>query len=296
MGAGTRRRPRRCRRRRRLVDDRHFLVAGFGRSSCTRYLTESDGKRVGVFPIDERLRYLIPFRPPEETAEYLRDAPRSRATRWRSSPTTARSSAAGRARRSGSTRRAGSTGSASRSASSSTRATIVLSTLARRAARGAVRRARLPADGVLPRDGGVVAAARAAAAPRRTREGSGQRADRGPRRLPGARVALAPLPGEVSRVQPHAQDDGGALDALPRAGRPAGGAPRDRHGRSATTPTGMASSAGSTCRTCGMRSGTISPWPRAGFGRGNPSRGRRSTSTGTGTARSGSTRPRSRSW
>ena len=38
----------------------------------TWYLTESDGKRVGVFPIDERLRYLIPFRPPEETAEYLR--------------------------------------------------------------------------------------------------------------------------------------------------------------------------------------------------------------------------------
>ena len=57
-----------------LVDDRHFLVAGFSRDSLhTWYLTESDGKRVGVFPIDERLRYLIPFRPPEETAEYLRD-------------------------------------------------------------------------------------------------------------------------------------------------------------------------------------------------------------------------------
>lgn len=56
-----------------LVDDRHFLVAGFGRDQLhTWYLTESDGKRVGVFPIDERLRYLIPFRPPEETADYLR--------------------------------------------------------------------------------------------------------------------------------------------------------------------------------------------------------------------------------
>jgi alpha-amylase len=56
-----------------LLDDRHFLVAGFGREQLhTWYLTESDGKRVGVFPIDERLRYLIPFRPPEETAEYLR--------------------------------------------------------------------------------------------------------------------------------------------------------------------------------------------------------------------------------
>src|SRR5512147_687334 len=52
-----------------LVDDRHFLVAGFSRDQLhTWYLTESDGKRVGVFPIDERLRYLIPFRPPEETA------------------------------------------------------------------------------------------------------------------------------------------------------------------------------------------------------------------------------------
>lgn len=56
-----------------LVDDRHFLVAGFSRDQLhTWYLTESDGKRVGVFPIDERLRYLIPFRPPSETADYLR--------------------------------------------------------------------------------------------------------------------------------------------------------------------------------------------------------------------------------
>ncbi len=56
-----------------LVDDRHFLVAGFGRDQLhTWYLTESDGRRLGVFPIDERLRYLIPFRPPEETAGYLR--------------------------------------------------------------------------------------------------------------------------------------------------------------------------------------------------------------------------------
>ena len=61
-----------------LVDDRHFLVAGFSREQLhTWYLTESDGKRVGVFPIDERLRYLIPFRPPEETAEYLRELNRA---------------------------------------------------------------------------------------------------------------------------------------------------------------------------------------------------------------------------
>lgn len=61
-----------------LVDDRHFLVAGFGRSQLhTWYLTESDGQAVGVFPIDERLRYLIPFRPPEETAAYLRSLHRA---------------------------------------------------------------------------------------------------------------------------------------------------------------------------------------------------------------------------
>mgnify|MGYP003693547943 CR=1 FL=1 len=31
-----------------------------------------NGRRVGLLAIDERLRYLIPFRPPEETAAYLR--------------------------------------------------------------------------------------------------------------------------------------------------------------------------------------------------------------------------------
>jgi 4-alpha-glucanotransferase len=56
-----------------LVDDRHFLVSGFRREELHRpHLTDSDGRRVGLLAIDERLRYLIPFRPPEETAEYLR--------------------------------------------------------------------------------------------------------------------------------------------------------------------------------------------------------------------------------
>jgi hypothetical protein len=57
-----------------LVDDRHFLVSGFASNQLhTPYWTESDGKGVALFPIDERLRYLIPFRPPEETAGYLRE-------------------------------------------------------------------------------------------------------------------------------------------------------------------------------------------------------------------------------
>ena len=56
-----------------LVDDRHFLVAGFQRNALhAPFITESDDRRLALFPIDERLRYLIPFRPPEETADYLR--------------------------------------------------------------------------------------------------------------------------------------------------------------------------------------------------------------------------------
>ena len=57
-----------------LVDDRHFLVTGIAADRLhAPWWTESDGKRVALFPIDERLRYLIPFRPPEETAAYLRE-------------------------------------------------------------------------------------------------------------------------------------------------------------------------------------------------------------------------------
>jgi alpha-amylase/alpha-mannosidase (GH57 family) len=57
-----------------LVDDRHFLVSGFSSEQLhAPFWTESDGKQVALFPIDERLRYLIPFRPPEETAAYLRE-------------------------------------------------------------------------------------------------------------------------------------------------------------------------------------------------------------------------------
>ncbi len=57
-----------------LVDDRHFLVSGFERDRLhAPFLTESGGKRVGLFPIDERLRYLIPFRPPAEIGAYLRE-------------------------------------------------------------------------------------------------------------------------------------------------------------------------------------------------------------------------------
>jgi hypothetical protein len=57
-----------------LVDDRHFLVAGFPSARLHRpFWTESDGRRVALFPIHERLRYLVPFKPPADTVAYLRD-------------------------------------------------------------------------------------------------------------------------------------------------------------------------------------------------------------------------------
>ena len=58
-----------------LVDDRHLLVSGSTREELHVPLrTENDGRAVTVLAIDERLRYLIPFRPPEEIAGYLRAA------------------------------------------------------------------------------------------------------------------------------------------------------------------------------------------------------------------------------
>jgi hypothetical protein len=57
-----------------LVDDRHFLVSGFERDQLhAPFRTESAGKSMAVFPIDERLRYLIPFKPPASIAAYLQE-------------------------------------------------------------------------------------------------------------------------------------------------------------------------------------------------------------------------------
>ena len=57
-----------------LVDDRHFVASGFQREVLhAPFRTEASGKSLGVFAIDERLRYLIPFHAPEETAAYLRE-------------------------------------------------------------------------------------------------------------------------------------------------------------------------------------------------------------------------------
>jgi hypothetical protein len=57
-----------------LVDDRHFLVSGFPRGRLhAPFRTEADGRGVWVLPIHERLRYLVPFRPPADTAAYVRE-------------------------------------------------------------------------------------------------------------------------------------------------------------------------------------------------------------------------------
>ena len=57
-----------------LVDDFHFLCAGKKTSELHGYyLTEYEGKTLAIFPIDQKLRYLIPFRPIHEVMNYLRE-------------------------------------------------------------------------------------------------------------------------------------------------------------------------------------------------------------------------------
>jgi hypothetical protein len=59
-----------------LVDDTHFLAAGHQSEELTGpFLTEDQGDSVAVFPIDMKLRYLIPFHDPAEVLSYL-EAPR----------------------------------------------------------------------------------------------------------------------------------------------------------------------------------------------------------------------------
>ncbi len=54
------------------VDDSHFKAAGLeGEALTGRYVTEEMGSTVEVFPILEKLRYLIPFREPQETIDFL---------------------------------------------------------------------------------------------------------------------------------------------------------------------------------------------------------------------------------
>ncbi|NJE11031.1 alpha-amylase/4-alpha-glucanotransferase domain-containing protein [Thermococcus sp. MAR1] len=55
-----------------IVDDYHFMSAGLSKEELFwPYYTEDGGEVIAVFPIDEKLRYLIPFRPVKKTIEYL---------------------------------------------------------------------------------------------------------------------------------------------------------------------------------------------------------------------------------
>ncbi len=55
-----------------MLDDFHFRNAGLSENELHGYyLTEDDGHLLSVFPDSEPLRYMIPFRPPQETIDYL---------------------------------------------------------------------------------------------------------------------------------------------------------------------------------------------------------------------------------
>ena len=56
------------------LDDSHFLCSGLRPEDLYGYyMTEEEGEAIKVFPIQEKLRYLVPFHPVEETISYLRD-------------------------------------------------------------------------------------------------------------------------------------------------------------------------------------------------------------------------------
>lgn len=57
------------------LDDTHFLCSGLRPDQLFGYyITEDEGAPLKIFPILEKLRYLIPFRQVEETIAYLRQA------------------------------------------------------------------------------------------------------------------------------------------------------------------------------------------------------------------------------
>jgi len=56
-----------------LLDDAHFKAVGFHDERLVGpFKTEDDGRTLAVFPINEKLRYTIPFRQVRETVDYLK--------------------------------------------------------------------------------------------------------------------------------------------------------------------------------------------------------------------------------
>jgi alpha-amylase len=55
------------------LDDVHFFSAGFDEKALTgRFTTEYGGRHLDVFPINHRLRYLMPFAEPQKVIDYLK--------------------------------------------------------------------------------------------------------------------------------------------------------------------------------------------------------------------------------
>ena len=55
-----------------VLDDFHFRNAGLTPDDLHGYyVTEDDGRMLSIFPGSEQLRYMIPFRDPHETVDYL---------------------------------------------------------------------------------------------------------------------------------------------------------------------------------------------------------------------------------
>jgi len=56
-----------------ILDDHHFRSGGMKQDQLYGYhVTEDEGRLLAVLPGSERMRYLVPFRNPEETIHYLR--------------------------------------------------------------------------------------------------------------------------------------------------------------------------------------------------------------------------------
>lgn len=56
-----------------IVDDSHFSYAGLSPEEVQGfYLSEEEGHKLCIFPGSEKLRYLIPFKDPQQTVDYLR--------------------------------------------------------------------------------------------------------------------------------------------------------------------------------------------------------------------------------
>lgn len=59
-----------------IVDDYHFISSGFSKESLYGYYqTEQDGDTMKIFPIDQKLRYIVPYKEVPEIDEYLNTIP-----------------------------------------------------------------------------------------------------------------------------------------------------------------------------------------------------------------------------